>query len=223
MKKQSVRTEKTRSAIIEAFWGIYGTKPISSITVSDVTRHAGVHRSTFYLYFPDIFALLSQAETELLDDCEKLVSSLESSMNDSTTISNKLVDFYRLHLSKLNSLLGAKGDPGFLFEMKKRMIPIIFRLMCIPEDDEEMKILMDYMITAMLTLLTYSYNNLPSEPIEKTLRRVHGIMSLGIIPLIEARTESPALGRLISRRRQGTDADSILREIFANNAEVPEQ
>lgn len=206
MKKKPERTEKTKAQIFEAFWSIYGTKAISRITVSDITGAAGIHRSTFYLHFTDIYDLLSQAEDELLEECNSIPDAISKKLDDDKTMMELLLGFYSRHISKLNALLGSRGDPAFLGELKKRMIPRIFSLMSISEDDSEMGILMDYMITAMLTLLTYAYTNMPEEPMEATIGRIHSVLTIGIIPLIEAHTSNPELVRLISKRRTDVEA-----------------
>jgi hypothetical protein len=129
---------------------------------------------------------------------------------DSSVIMEELTAFYNKHLSKLNSLLSENGDPGFIFELKKRMIPIVREKLGIAEDDKEMAILLDYLITAMFSLLTYSYNNLPEEPLEATLHRIHGILSIGILPLIEAHTRDPEIVKFFNRQR--ANAENMLRD-----------
>ncbi len=64
------RTRKANDALIGAFWGILGTKPIGSITVRELAASAGVHRSSFYLFFEDIYDLLGHAEEQIFSDIE---------------------------------------------------------------------------------------------------------------------------------------------------------
>lgn len=57
MHKQPDITAATRKKIMDSFWNIYITTPIDKITISAITKSAGVHRSTFYEYFKDIYDL----------------------------------------------------------------------------------------------------------------------------------------------------------------------
>lgn len=57
MHKQPDVTAATRKKIMDSFWDIYITTPIDKITISAITKSAGVHRSTFYEYFKDIYDL----------------------------------------------------------------------------------------------------------------------------------------------------------------------
>lgn len=47
MGTYDVARNKTKTAIIEAFWKLYAEKDISKITVRDITEATGIHRATF--------------------------------------------------------------------------------------------------------------------------------------------------------------------------------
>ncbi len=191
---RSERTEKTIKKIYEAFWTLYTKKDISHITVNAVTTQAGIHRSTFYLYFEDIYDLLKKAEAELLSEIEALPDTVRGKMiTKRTGVNDMIVSFYIKNIEKINALMGATGDPSFLFELKKRLIPIMFNHFGVSEDDEDLQMGFDYMITATLSLLTYSYRNDPHTDIEITMRRIHVFIAVGILPLIAARTSDPSI------------------------------
>jgi len=52
----------------EAFLELYAQKPLSSITVKEIASMACVNRSTFYLYYNDIYALYEDVEKTLIDN-----------------------------------------------------------------------------------------------------------------------------------------------------------
>ena len=196
MSKQprSERTERTLKKIYEAFWTLYTKKDISHITVNAVTTQAGIHRSTFYLYFDDVYDLLKKAEAELLNECEALPDTVREKMDiKHTGINDMIVSFYIKNIEKINALMGATGDPSFIFELKKRLIPVMFSHFGVSEDDEDLQMGFDYMITATLSLLSYSYRNDPHADIEVTMRRIHVFIAVGILPLVAARTTDPAI------------------------------
>ena len=56
----------TRQLIRDAFIDLYLQKPLSKISVSEITGASHVSRGTFYLYFEDIFRLLESVEDEFL-------------------------------------------------------------------------------------------------------------------------------------------------------------
>ena len=50
-----------------AFLELYAKKPLGSITVKEITAKAGINRSTFYLYYNDIYSLYEDVERTLID------------------------------------------------------------------------------------------------------------------------------------------------------------
>ncbi len=201
-QKQSDRTEKTLKKIYDAFWSLYTRKEISRITVNAVTKEAGIHRSTFYLYFDDIYDLLKKAEEELLSEIEALPDTVQQNRETGQLgINDMIVDFYARNIEKINVLMGATGDPSFMFELKKRLIPMMFSQFSVSEDDEDLQMGFDYMITAILSLLTYTYQNDPKADMEVTMRRIHVFIAAGILPLIAARTHDPVILENLSNPR----------------------
>ena len=59
MNKKQEMAEQTRMNLQEAFWNLYKEKPIEKITIKEVTNLAGYNRGTFYLYYKDIYDMLS--------------------------------------------------------------------------------------------------------------------------------------------------------------------
>ena len=43
-------------------------KPISKVTVTDICKIADINRSTFYSYYEDVYALLTQIQNEMFED-----------------------------------------------------------------------------------------------------------------------------------------------------------
>src|SRR5450631_4454858 len=65
-----LRVKRTHKLVLEALLEQTVQKGFSALTVSDITKHAGINRATFYRHFRDKFDLLdnyAQAVYELLD------------------------------------------------------------------------------------------------------------------------------------------------------------
>ena len=60
--------EHTKENIKSAFWNLYKEKQIGKITVSELCKIAGYHRSTFYEYYQDIYDVLEEIESELITE-----------------------------------------------------------------------------------------------------------------------------------------------------------
>ncbi len=62
------KAEQTRAKIIDAFLNIMAEKKWDKITVKELCGVVSITRGTFYQYFSDIYDLMEQIQTELLDD-----------------------------------------------------------------------------------------------------------------------------------------------------------
>ena len=45
--------DRTKNAIVEAFWQLLDEKPFNKITVKNIVELCGVNRNTFYYHFSD--------------------------------------------------------------------------------------------------------------------------------------------------------------------------
>lgn len=63
--KYDFQNEFTNKKIQDAFLLEASKKQLSKITIGEICKLAGIHRSTFYRHYSDIYALLSEMEAEL--------------------------------------------------------------------------------------------------------------------------------------------------------------
>ena len=63
---------RTKSAIIDAFWQLLEERPYTKITVRDIVERCQVNRNTFYYHFHDIPELL---ETTIKSDVDQIIQT----------------------------------------------------------------------------------------------------------------------------------------------------
>lgn len=68
MGAAETKSARTRARIKAAFTELLVERGLDALTVSDLTRRAGVNRGTFYLHFVDKYDLLEQLEGEVIAD-----------------------------------------------------------------------------------------------------------------------------------------------------------
>ena len=68
MIKTDRRTQKTMNILKEIFVDLLKEKPVQSISVTELCRLADINRSTFYLHYCDIYALLEDIENDCLEE-----------------------------------------------------------------------------------------------------------------------------------------------------------
>lgn len=118
-----------------AFWELYKKKAISKITVMDITSLAGVHRSTFYLYFKDVYHVLECIEDDITDYFEKHIIRAVP-INTADELVRAFSDFYSEKGEYMYILTGADGDPKFVNKLSNIVIPELYHQGIISDDDD---------------------------------------------------------------------------------------
>lgn len=124
MEDQKVdrRIRKTKKALLQALTKLMSEKKINSITVKELTDLADVNRSTFYLYYEDIFDMVEKIESEILIDFTEAFNKFkkETPSNDSLlSFLTYLFGFIQRNAEMFKILLGPDGDYPFLEKLKE--------------------------------------------------------------------------------------------------------
>lgn len=86
-EKLDPRIRRTRALLGQAFSEALAEKGFQAVSVQDITERAGINRTTFYLHFPDKFALLdynvsqlfrAELEKRMLNMCHYTPENLNS-------------------------------------------------------------------------------------------------------------------------------------------------
>lgn len=77
------RKTETKKLIKEAFTKLLSEKGFNNLTVSDITRKAGINRGTFYLHYTDKYDLLEKLENDYINDLKEILLN-----NPDTKLSN---------------------------------------------------------------------------------------------------------------------------------------
>ncbi len=178
------RTRKADDALIKAFWGILGTKPIGSITVRELVSSAGVHRSSFYLFFEDIYDLLDHAEEQIFFEIESRLEG-HGAAPLSEWMLPAMAGFYEASAARLTALLGPMGDPSFSRKLKKHMVPILCSKLGVSAEDPDVALAMELALTLILSFLAEHYGEKSAMPTIEEMQKVSDVLWHGITPTLE--------------------------------------
>ncbi|MCD8097582.1 MAG: TetR/AcrR family transcriptional regulator [Lachnospiraceae bacterium] len=131
--KNTIETEKsrkTRQKIIDTYFQLIETKDFDKITVRAIVETAGISRGAFYLYFTDIYEIITETEDMLLGSmpafsrCHIPAGSGERAIYKLAEDTNSLwerewLEHYQKYSFYYNALLGSHGDSGFYFKVVK--------------------------------------------------------------------------------------------------------
>lgn len=184
MRKQPERKAKTKQALKDSFWRLYCVKPIEKITVNAVTEGAGVYRSTFYEYYPDVYAVREETEETLLETYLSFICLVQqtNSLSDTTKL---LLEFYTANSEQLAVLLGPHGDPEFLKKLKTYLKKMVHERLKVPANDIETEILVEMGSAAVISMLNYWYEHRDTLAIEDVINGSSHFLQHGLVPYIE--------------------------------------
>lgn len=147
--------EITKNNLIEAFWDIYKEKPLSKITVKEITDKAGYNRGTFYTYFKDINEIQQLLKENLIPTKDMILGPLmmldKSGGNIFETL-DRTNDYVKEHSDKIAVLIGPEGDPSFVHEFKMRIRQIIMDYVyeLKVKEPEKIEYIIEYQLSALI-------------------------------------------------------------------------
>lgn len=156
-KKESRRVRYTKMALRESLLSLLSENPIRKITVSKVCEQADVNRSTFYLYYKDVYDLLEKIEDDLYQQIHAALDKAPEIMPTSVNL-KRLYEIIYKNRDLCRVISGEYGDKKFLQKIiniqKDRMISEWRKLF--PTCDESMlEYLHAFSVNANLGLLEY--------------------------------------------------------------------
>lgn len=183
MKKQPEKTAQTKAVLTTAFWELYKDKPITKITVKDVTDRAGFYRSTFYLYFTDVYAILTQIEDDILKTWETMVSEvLEQGKHE--MMFEMVTAFYERFGEFITVLLSPQGDPSFQQKIKDTLRPKMLSQLQTSSNKVEVSLIFEFVISAMLAFLTEWYKTGRQISANEAIHLLRSLVSKNAISLM---------------------------------------
>lgn len=180
MSKHIARKSSTKQHLIDAFWILYCTKPISSITVKSIVEKAGYNRSTFYEYFLDVYDVLEFIESSLLPTLDKLPPLLLDP-NDQAIPFDFFIKSYMENSRYYVVLLGDKGDPAFQTKIKNSVKPVL-REMLLHDgkvNSSEIDYILEFVLSAMIGVMGYWFAQEKTISFENLIRLMYDLFRHG--------------------------------------------
>lgn len=123
MEEQKIdrRVRKTKKVLLQALTKLMSEKKINSITVKEVTDLADVNRSTFYLYYKDIFDMVEKIETEMFNEFSEAFDTFTKKGPNNDNVLSFFIyvfEFVQVNADMCKILLGPDGDYAFIEKFK---------------------------------------------------------------------------------------------------------
>lgn len=110
------RVRKTRTLLRKCLTELLKKKKIQDITVREISDLADINRGTFYLHYKDVFDLMEQVETELLDELNELINKYGPGafLNKPSGIFTEVFTLVKNNADIVAILIGENGDLNFV-------------------------------------------------------------------------------------------------------------
>lgn len=159
MQKQPAVTEKTQRKIKQAFCQLYTEKTIDKISIQQIMNLAGYNRSTFYLYFSDIYAVRQAVEDDLLNYIKNSMNQEFGVKQPQQQILSRLMYLFEDKEVELRAVLGDYGNFNFLERMKKEIISSTYIsanfVPGISRDDKYFAYILEYNVSSAIALFQF--------------------------------------------------------------------
>lgn len=124
---ESVKIQRTRLKIRQAFLALYAQKPISHISIKEVTYAARINRGTFYLHYFDLDDLAGAIENEHLEKLGHLMEkfpTLQYSADEPASLAHffiPVLDYIATNGKEFKILLSPHSRPSFRQALQRNM------------------------------------------------------------------------------------------------------
>lgn len=116
-----LRIQKTKAALKEAFLELRHSKPIDKITVTELSKLAGINKATFYLHYSDIYSLADEMEDEVIDDILSEIQGLNKFFDDPRQHSADLFMAFMKNRLMLNFIFSGSRYSRFSKKVEERI------------------------------------------------------------------------------------------------------
>ena len=125
-QNEDLRVKRTQKLILDALLDLTAQKGFAAVTVSDITKRAGVNRATFYRHYDDKFDLLDKYVKTVYELLEISAEGQrrKSGQSDSQQLPPGLVKVYehiRVNAKFYRVMLGKNGDPTFVDSIRQHI------------------------------------------------------------------------------------------------------
>ena len=120
-RKEDRRVRRTKKLLTQALTQLMQKKQPSEITVKELTELADMNRGTFYLYYKDIYDMLTKVEDNLFETLHTIIKQHESDglPSDILPMLKEVFIFVSENRDMCRVLLSPNGDMSFLHRLNE--------------------------------------------------------------------------------------------------------
>ena len=182
------RVLRTKKNIRQAFLQLLSEKPLTQLTVKELSEQADINRKTFYMYYSNVEDILSELEDELV---QKLVLVFEKELFerepfDSYSFFENLNLAIQEDIDLYRTLNHADLLPHLILRAKNALIDVFFRKYNIPADSDNERYILyaEYAASGILSMYTKWFSSDSHMSLEELTKTAAEITLYGFQHLI---------------------------------------
>lgn len=142
MKKQP----KSKRAIIAAFIDIRKHTPVEKMTVTNLCKVAEINKSTFYVYYQDIYDLSDQVENDLVRRITNSISHTECAFDDPGAFTEEVFRAYGENQRLIDIVFSGSRSVMLPKKVHQALTELLFQLRPEYKNSPEKHIMLSYII-----------------------------------------------------------------------------
>lgn len=180
MNKQPEITDATRQRILDAFWRLFKDMPPEKITAGKLSQAAGIHRSSFYRYFSDVYEVFEVFQAELLArlvlDTKAILDTTDFSLPIYT---EKTAEVLLTHADKIYRLLNYP-DCNFKNQLTKNISDNLKSVLSAASHNDHMEYVVSFVTSCMFANFNFWYNHQDTYTLQEVNAMGHHILLNGL-------------------------------------------
>lgn len=159
-KPNNTRSTQSKASLRQALIKLLESRDLTKITARDVCETAGVTRSTFYMHYESLDALLKEIESTLEEGMlpyfdRNSIERLGQDAHSPYLSSYRWFEYCLANSGSFRAILGPHGDPGFEYRIRQRLRKEVNDMMDFDRmpHDKQRRYVIEFTVSAILTLL----------------------------------------------------------------------
>ena len=176
----------TRQNLIDAFCILAQKKPVQKITIRELVDKAGYNRGTFYKYFCDVYDVLEQIETLVLNQIKENFRNKITPENFELTFLEAFTNIQHERAVYFNVLLNSLNQARFVEKLIEEISPTFMETFSLPPDDMRSKYLTEIYFGTVLSAVKIWIRDGRKFSAEELSKFLGEILSGGVLTAIKA-------------------------------------
>lgn len=160
-----IRTEKTRRSIYNAFICIRSRKPLEKLTVKELCEEAQINKSTFYVYYKDVYDLSDKIESEIVSSVLKSLGSTDDIFDNPKEFTRNLFTAYASQSSLINTVFSGTRSKRLPDRIEAALKDMIFSSHPEFKDSQEKNLFITFSVYGGY----YTYINNPNHKLDEVV------------------------------------------------------